>query len=173
MIAMALANNPDLLIADEPTTALDVTVQAQILNLLRDLQQKHGMAVVLITHDLTVVRRFSDYVYVMQKGLLQEHNTTAALFEAPQHPYTRHLLAQSHAAAPSHCRTTNPFCSKARMSGIVWSAQRRLFSARCSTISLRWMACRLTSGGMKPSGSSANPAPQDDLRAGTDKTDQQ
>ncbi len=92
MIAMALANNPDLLIADEPTTALDVTVQAQILNLLRDLQQKHGMAVVLITHDLTVVRRFSDYVYVMQKGLLQEHNTTAALFDAPQHPYTRHLL---------------------------------------------------------------------------------
>ena len=70
MIAMALANNPDLLIADEPTTALDVTVQAQILNLLRDLQQKHGMAVVLITHDLTVVRRFSDYVYVMQLSLI-------------------------------------------------------------------------------------------------------
>lgn len=92
MIAMALANNPDVLIADEPTTALDVTVQAQILNLLRDLQKKHGMAVMLITHDLTVVRKFSDYVYVMQKGALQEHNTTAALFEAPKHPYTRHLL---------------------------------------------------------------------------------
>ncbi len=92
MIAMALANNPDVLIADEPTTALDVTVQAQILNLIRDLQKKHGMAVVLITHDLTVVRKFSDYVYVMQKGALQEHNTTAALFEAPKHPYTRHLL---------------------------------------------------------------------------------
>lgn len=89
---MALANNPDVLIADEPTTALDVTVQAQILNLLRDLQKKHGMAVILITHDLTVVRKFSDYVYVMQKGALQEHNTTAALFEVPRHPYTRHLL---------------------------------------------------------------------------------
>jgi peptide/nickel transport system ATP-binding protein len=92
MIAMALANNPDILIADEPTTALDVTVQAQILNLIRDLQQRHGMAVILITHDLTVVRKFSDYVYVMQKGLLVEHNTTAALFGDPQHPYTRHLL---------------------------------------------------------------------------------
>ena len=93
MIAMALANNPDILIADEPTTALDVTVQAQILNLIRDLQKRHGMAVILITHDLTVVRKFSDYVYVMQKGLLVEHNTTEALFSNPRHAYTRHLLA--------------------------------------------------------------------------------
>lgn len=93
MIAMALANNPDVLIADEPTTALDVTVQAQILNLIRDLQKKLGMAVILITHDLTVVRQFSDYVYVMQNGEVKEHNTTKALFENPQHPYTRHLLA--------------------------------------------------------------------------------
>ncbi|WP_237152248.1 ABC transporter ATP-binding protein [Oryzibacter oryziterrae] len=92
MIAMALANNPDLLIADEPTTALDVTVQAQILNLIRDLQKKHGMAVILITHDLTIVRKFSDYVYVMQKGEIKEHNATDALFAAPQHAYTRHLL---------------------------------------------------------------------------------
>ncbi|MCF1432505.1 dipeptide ABC transporter ATP-binding protein [Agrobacterium vitis] len=93
MIAMALANNPDVLIADEPTTALDVTVQAQILNLIRDLQKSLGMAVILITHDLTVVRQFSDYVYVMQNGEVKEHNTTTALFENPQHPYTRHLLA--------------------------------------------------------------------------------
>ncbi|MGV1800893.1 ABC transporter ATP-binding protein [Agrobacterium vitis] len=93
MIAMALANNPDVLIADEPTTALDVTVQAQILNLIRDLQKSLGMAVILITHDLTVVRQFSDYVYVMQNGEVKEHNTTTALFEHPQHPYTRHLLA--------------------------------------------------------------------------------
>ena len=92
MIAMALANNPDVLIADEPTTALDVTVQAQILNLIRDLQKRLGMAVILITHDLTVVRQFSDYVYVMQNGEVREHNTTAALFENPRHPYTRHLL---------------------------------------------------------------------------------
>jgi peptide/nickel transport system ATP-binding protein len=93
MIAMALANRPDILIADEPTTALDVTVQAQILNLIRDLKDRHGMAVILITHDLTIVRQFSDYVYVMQAGVLREHNSTEALFANPQHPYTRHLLA--------------------------------------------------------------------------------
>jgi len=93
MIAMALANRPDVLIADEPTTALDVTVQAQILNLLKDLKDKYGMAVILITHDLTVVRQFSEYVYVMQNGRVQEHNATEALFANPQHPYTRHLLA--------------------------------------------------------------------------------
>jgi peptide/nickel transport system ATP-binding protein len=93
MIAMALANRPDVLIADEPTTALDVTVQAQILNLLKDLKDKYGMAVILITHDLTIVRQFSEYVYVMQNGRVQEHNETAALFANPQHSYTRHLLA--------------------------------------------------------------------------------
>jgi peptide/nickel transport system ATP-binding protein len=93
MIAMALANRPDVLIADEPTTALDVTVQAQILNLIKDLKSKYGMAVVLITHDLTVVHQFSDYVYVMQNGRVQEHNTTEALFANPRHAYTRHLLA--------------------------------------------------------------------------------
>lgn len=93
MIAMALSNDPDVLIADEPTTALDVTVQAQILNLIRDLQKKRGMAVVLITHDLTIVKQFSDYVYVMQHGEMREHNTTEKLFEAPQHSYTKKLLA--------------------------------------------------------------------------------
>jgi len=93
MIAMALANRPDVLIADEPTTALDVTVQAQILNLIKDLKSKYGMAVILITHDLTIVRRFSDYVYVMQNGKVQEHNVTEALFTNPRHSYTRHLLA--------------------------------------------------------------------------------
>ncbi|SEQ05818.1 peptide/nickel transport system ATP-binding protein [Devosia sp. YR412] len=93
MIAMALANRPDVLIADEPTTALDVTVQAQILNLIKDLKDKYGMAVILITHDLTVVRQFSEYVYVMQNGRVQEHNATEALFANPQHAYTKHLLA--------------------------------------------------------------------------------
>ncbi len=93
MIAMALANRPDVLIADEPTTALDVTVQAQILNLIKDLKDKYGMAVILITHDLTIVRQFSEYVYVMQNGRVQEHNATEALFANPQHAYTRHLLA--------------------------------------------------------------------------------
>jgi peptide/nickel transport system ATP-binding protein len=93
MIAMALANRPDILIADEPTTALDVTVQAQILNLIKDLKTKYGMAVILITHDLTVVRQFADRVYVMQHGEVKEHNTTKALFAHPQHPYTKRLLS--------------------------------------------------------------------------------
>ncbi|WP_245891797.1 MULTISPECIES: ABC transporter ATP-binding protein [Devosia] len=93
MIAMALANRPEVLIADEPTTALDVTVQAQILNLIKDLKDKYGMAVILITHDLTIVRQFSEYVYVMQNGRVQEHNETEALFANPQHAYTKHLLA--------------------------------------------------------------------------------
>jgi peptide/nickel transport system ATP-binding protein len=92
MIAIALSNNPEVLIADEPTTALDVTVQAQILNLIRDLQKAHGMAVMLITHDLTVVRQFSDYVYVMRRGEVKEHNTTAEIFANPGHDYTKHLL---------------------------------------------------------------------------------
>jgi peptide/nickel transport system ATP-binding protein len=93
MIAMALANRPDILIADEPTTALDVTVQAQILNLIKALKEKYGMAVILITHDLTVVRQFADRVYVMQHGEVKEHNTTKALFENPKHPYTQRLLS--------------------------------------------------------------------------------
>ncbi len=93
MIAMALANNPDVLIADEPTTALDVTVQAEILNLIKLLKEKTGMAVILITHDLTVVRQFADYVYVMQHGVVREEGETESLFGNPQHPYTRRLLS--------------------------------------------------------------------------------
>jgi len=92
MIAMALANNPDVLIADEPTTALDVTVQAEILNLIKALKEKTGMAVILITHDLTVVRQFADYVYVMQHGVVREAGPTERLFTDPQHPYTKRLL---------------------------------------------------------------------------------
>ncbi|WP_368346477.1 ABC transporter ATP-binding protein [Pelagovum sp. HNIBRBA483] len=92
MIAMALANKPDLLIADEPTTALDVTVQAEILTLLKDLQKSHNMAVVLITHDLTVVEKTSDKVVVMRYGEVVERGNTQDVFANPQHPYTRHLL---------------------------------------------------------------------------------
>jgi microcin C transport system ATP-binding protein len=93
MIAMALANEPDLLIADEPTTALDVTIQAQILTLLKDLQRRLGMAMLLITHDLTIVRKVADRVCVMTDGEIVEAGPVARLFEHPQHPYTRHLLA--------------------------------------------------------------------------------
>jgi microcin C transport system ATP-binding protein len=93
MIAMALANEPDLLIADEPTTALDVTVQAQILKLLKDLQARLGMAMLFITHDLGIVRRIADRVCVMKDGKIVEANSAAEIFKAPQHTYTRALLA--------------------------------------------------------------------------------
>ncbi|MEH0074811.1 ABC transporter ATP-binding protein [Pannonibacter sp. Pt2] len=92
MIAMALANDPDVLIADEPTTALDVTTQAQILDLLADLQKRLGMAVVFITHDLGIVRRIADRVYVMRKGEVVEEGATAKIFDTPAHDYTRMLL---------------------------------------------------------------------------------
>ena len=92
MIAMALSCHPDVLIADEPTTALDVTIQAQILDLLQELQDELHMAVLLITHDLGVVAETADRVAVMYAGRIVESATTTALFEAPQHPYTRGLL---------------------------------------------------------------------------------
>jgi peptide/nickel transport system ATP-binding protein len=92
MIAMALANEPRLLIADEPTTALDVTVQAQILALLDDLQRRLGMAVIIITHDLGVVAETADEIAVMYAGRIIEHGSTAQIFDSPQHPYTWGLL---------------------------------------------------------------------------------
>jgi len=93
MIAMALANEPDLLIADEPTTALDVTIQAQILTLLGALQAKFGMALLLITHDLGIVRKMTERVCVMSTGEIVETGTARTIFESPRHPYTRRLLA--------------------------------------------------------------------------------
>jgi peptide/nickel transport system ATP-binding protein/oligopeptide transport system ATP-binding protein len=92
MIAMALACEPDLLIADEPTTALDVTVQAQILDLLRDLQAQTGMAIILITHNLGVVAEMADHVAVMYAGRIMEQAPTARIFDDAQHPYTLGLL---------------------------------------------------------------------------------
>lgn len=93
MIAMALANEPELLIADEPTTAIDVTVQAQILELLMALQKKRGMAILFITHDLGIVRKVAAVTHVMTQGEIVEHGPTAELFANPQHPYTKKLLA--------------------------------------------------------------------------------
>jgi microcin C transport system ATP-binding protein len=100
MIAMALANKPDLLIADEPTTALDVTVQAQILKLLKDLQQEFGMALLLITHDLGIVRHMADNVCVMQKGKIVERGDAKTVFATPQHAYTKMLLAAEPKGTP-------------------------------------------------------------------------
>ena len=100
MIAMALANGPDLLIADEPTTALDVTVQAQILKLLKDLQARFGMALLLITHDLGIVRKMADRVCVMTQGAIVEAGAAREIFDRPRHPYTRHLLEATPKGAP-------------------------------------------------------------------------
>ncbi|MBM3511917.1 MAG: ABC transporter ATP-binding protein [Alphaproteobacteria bacterium] len=100
MIAMALANEPDLLIADEPTTAVDVTIQAQLLKLLRDLQRRLGMAVLLITHDLGIVRKMAERVAVMKDGAIVEEGATAAVFADPRHSYTQMLLAAEPKGAP-------------------------------------------------------------------------
>jgi microcin C transport system ATP-binding protein len=108
MIAMALANKPDLLIADEPTTALDVTVQAQILDLLKDLQRESGMAMLLITHDLGVVRHMADRVYVMNAGKVVEEGKTAEVFSKPKHPYTQHLLSAEPKGRPPEAAPNAP-----------------------------------------------------------------
>jgi len=100
MIAMALANEPDLLIADEPTTALDVTIQAQILALLAKLKDEFHMAMLLITHDLGIVRKMADRVCVMNNGEIVERGATPQIFASPQHPYTKHLLASEPKGAP-------------------------------------------------------------------------
>ncbi|POF34021.1 ABC transporter ATP-binding protein [Roseibium marinum] len=113
MIAMALANEPDLLIADEPTTALDVTVQAQILELLKDLKRKHGMAMLFITHDLGIVRKFADRVCVMTDGRIVEQGPVADIFDNPQHDYTKHLLAAEPKGEPPATDTQKPIVVQA------------------------------------------------------------
>ncbi len=100
MIAMALANKPDVLIADEPTTALDVTIQAQILDLLKELKDSEGMGLLFITHDLGIVRRIADRVCVMQQGEIVEQGSTSEIFDNPQHPYTRKLLGAEPSGRP-------------------------------------------------------------------------
>ena len=106
MIAMALANEPDILIADEPTTALDVTIQAQILDLLHALQERFGMAIVLITHDLGIVRHFAERVVVMRRGAVVEEGATADVFDNPKTAYTRMLLdAEPSGSKPAPAET--------------------------------------------------------------------
>jgi microcin C transport system ATP-binding protein len=108
MIAMALANEPDLLIADEPTTALDVTVQAQILKLLKDIQTRLHMSMLFITHDLGIVRKIADRVCVMSKGKIVEQGPVERIFTAPEHPYTRALLAAEPKPDPAPLQSSAP-----------------------------------------------------------------
>ncbi|MBI2717143.1 MAG: ABC transporter ATP-binding protein [Rhizobiales bacterium] len=129
MIAMALANNPNLLIADEPTTALDVTVQAQILRLLKDLQAEFGMAMLLITHDLGIVRHMADRVAIMQKGHIVEQGETEDVFAAPQHAYTRMLLSAEPKGTPPKSDPSAPVVMETR--GLkVWFPIKRGFLRR-------------------------------------------
>ncbi len=126
MIAMALANEPDLLIADEPTTALDVTIQAQILDLLLQLKDEFHMAMLLITHDLGIVRKMADRVCVMNNGEIVERGETADIFASPQHPYTKHLLASEPKGSPPAANAKAPVILAAKDLR-VWFPIRRGF----------------------------------------------
>lgn len=129
MIAMALANEPDLLIADEPTTALDVTIQAQILELLQDLRERLGMALLLITHDLGVVHKVADRVCVMQGGEIVESGPVAQVFATPSHPYTRRLLASEPGGHPVEAPDDAPVLLEAEAIK-VWFPIKRGFLRR-------------------------------------------
>jgi microcin C transport system ATP-binding protein len=113
MIAMAIANEPDMLIADEPTTALDVTIQAHILQLLKDLRDRFGMALLLITHDLTIVRKMADDVCIMTAGEIVEAGPTADIFARPRHPYTQRLLAAEPKGRPPAANPAAPELARA------------------------------------------------------------
>ncbi|MGH7335254.1 MAG: ABC transporter ATP-binding protein, partial [Candidatus Rokuibacteriota bacterium] len=127
MIAMALANEPDLLIADEPTTALDVTIQAQILDLLRRLQRSMGMALLLITHDLGVVRAMAARVCVMTEGEIVEAGPTAEIFGRPQHPYTRRLVEAEPRGAPNRIAPNSPVIMAAQDVRVWFPIKRGVF----------------------------------------------
>jgi microcin C transport system ATP-binding protein len=127
MIAMALANEPDLLIADEPTTALDVTIQAQILALLKDLQKRFGMAILLITHDLGIVERFAGRTAVMTGGEIVEEGPTDRLFAKPEHPYTRALLAAEPKGEPLPADPDAPVVVEGRNLRVWFPIKRGVF----------------------------------------------
>ncbi|MDH3660193.1 MAG: ABC transporter ATP-binding protein, partial [Alphaproteobacteria bacterium] len=127
MIAMALANEPDLLIADEPTTALDVTIQAQILKLLKELQQEFNMALLLITHDLGIVRHMADRVCVMNTGEIVERGTTKKIFTAAKHAYTKHLLAAEPKGDPPKANARAPLVMETENLKVWFPIKRGVF----------------------------------------------
>ncbi|MEP3046486.1 MAG: ABC transporter ATP-binding protein [Roseibium sp.] len=130
MIAMALANDPDALIADEPTTALDVTTQAQILELLADLQKRLGMAVIFITHDLGIVRQIADRVYVMKNGEVVEDGETAGIFSQPEHPYTKMLLDAEPTGHKPPVPTSAPILMEAQKVDVEFVLESGLFAPK-------------------------------------------
>ncbi|WP_394246727.1 ABC transporter ATP-binding protein [Vibrio profundi] len=131
MIAMALINEPDILIADEPTTALDVTVQAEVLDLIKEIQNKMGMAILFITHDLGVVKHFADRVIVMCKGELVEEGQTQALFSAPQHDYTRMLINSNPKGSKAPIHESAPELLQAEDIRVKFLTKTHFIPSRC------------------------------------------
>ena len=146
MIAMALANEPDLLIADEPTTALDVTVQAQILQLLGELKQRLDMALLLITHDLGVVRKMADRVCVMTQGVIVEHGGAERVFRAPRHEYTRRLLAAEPSGEPVAACADAPVVMAADQISVRYPLGRGWFSANRFLTAVAGVTVRIRRG---------------------------
>ena len=146
MIAMALANEPDLLIADEPTTALDVTVQAQILQLLGELKQRLDMALLLITHDLGVVRKMADRVCVMTQGEIVEHGGAEGVFRAPRHEYTQRLLAAEPSGEPVAARGDAPVVMAADQLSVKYPLGRGWFSANRFLTAVAGVTVRIRRG---------------------------
>ena len=142
MIAMAMSCNPSILIADEPTTALDVTIQAQILDLLKEIQKRRNMAILFITHDLGIVRRLADRVCVMTKGQIVEQGAVKDIFTSPQHAYTKKLLAAEPKGTAEPLPQSAPLLLKADHLKI-WFPIKRGFLQRTEDISKPLMAFRL------------------------------
>ncbi len=134
MIAMALANEPDILIADEPTTAVDVTIQAQLLKLLADLQQRLGMALLFITHDLNIVRKIAPNVAVMQKGEIVEIGPTARVLKTPNHPYTQRLIAAEPTGVPSVLSPNAQEILKVQNLNVVFPLRKGIFNRVTDTV---------------------------------------